>query len=91
MFGRVDRLNIELRDRVRLAIHRSYSELKRLRFRMMLHPPEEFRVYQIYKLRIEELESYINFITGNYLTRYRRGGKPSGWKTPRFTSWTRKK
>ncbi|MFH1131558.1 MAG: hypothetical protein V1754_09490 [Pseudomonadota bacterium] len=88
LFGRVDRLNHEIRERTKFAVHCFYSELKRLRFMMMTRPPEEFRVRLMYKLRIKELESYLNFITGNYLERYKKGDKPSGWDTERFEKWT---
>jgi hypothetical protein len=88
LFGRVDRMNQEIREMARYALHRYYAELKRLRFMLMIDPPADFRVRLMYNLRIEELESYINYITGGYLKRYDKGDRPSGWNTPKFEPWT---
>jgi hypothetical protein len=89
LFGRVDRLNYEVRENVKYGVHRMYSELRRLRVLMANQPPRELRVRLMYKLRIEELTSYINFITGNYLTRWKQGDRPSGIETKWWEPWTR--
>jgi hypothetical protein len=80
-FGRVDRLGSELRDTLKLAIHRSYGELRRLRALMARDPPGDLRVRLMYRVRIEELESYVNFMTGNYLARWRQGRRAPGIET----------
>ena len=36
---------------------------------------------------MEELESYIDLITGGYLTRWKKGDRPSPWDTPWFGRW----
>lgn len=87
LFGRVDRLNGEFRSIFANTLHRFYSEYRRLKLRMVTRPPADLRVNLIYKLRIQELESYIDFMSGGYLTRYRRGGQPSGLKAPWFKRW----
>ncbi|PIE19097.1 MAG: hypothetical protein CSA65_03395 [Proteobacteria bacterium] len=87
LFGRIERMNYEVRSEIWITMLRLYSELRRLRLRMITKPPKSARVRLFYKLRIEELESYIDFITGGYLTRYRRGDKPSPWKAPWFERW----
>lgn len=90
MFGRVDRVSEEIRHYLRFNIHRFYPELKRLRFMMMMEPPEDLRIRVIYKLRIEELEHYVNFLTGGYLERYKKGDRPRGVDTPWFEPWASK-
>lgn len=87
LFGRVDRLNYELRSQVIFEVHRFYGELRRLRVLMANEPPAESRVRVMYKLRIEELTVYLNFITGNYLERWRRGDRPSGRATKAWQPW----
>ncbi|MCA9673018.1 MAG: hypothetical protein KC503_45815 [Myxococcales bacterium] len=86
-FGRIKRINNEIASYLRHAIHRFYGELRRLRARMVVDPPRSLRVRLIYKLRIKELESYLDVISGGYLTRYRKGDHPSPWKTPWFERW----
>ncbi|MCC6750020.1 MAG: hypothetical protein IT371_20310 [Deltaproteobacteria bacterium] len=87
LFGRMDRVNYEVSSYVRLAVHRFYGEWQRLRTSMLIDPPKELRVRLAYKLRLEELESYLNFVTGGYLARYQRGGRPSGMDTKVFEPW----
>jgi hypothetical protein len=87
MFGRIDRLNGHFRGKLANTLHRFHSELRRLRGLMLASPPRDFRVRLFYKLRIDELESYIDFISGGYLTAYRRGGKPQGLDAPWFERW----
>lgn len=90
MFGRVDRVSEEIRHYIRFNIHRFYPELKRLYFMMMTEPPRDLRIRTIYKLRIEELEHYVNFLTGGYLDRYKKGDRPRGIETPWFEPWAQK-
>ncbi|MCA9669460.1 MAG: hypothetical protein KC503_27885 [Myxococcales bacterium] len=87
LFGRIDRINGEMRAYLNHAIHRFYGELLRLQIVMATRPPEDLRVRLMYKLRIKELESYIDLITGGYLTRWKKGDRPSPWKTPWFKRW----
>jgi hypothetical protein len=87
LFGRVERANYEVQAQVRNTLLRLYSELRRLRLEMITSPPKSARVRLFYKLRIEELESYVDFISGGYLTRYRRGDKPNPYKAPWFQRW----
>jgi len=56
---------------------------------MTNQPPKELRVRLMYKLRIEELTSYVNFMTGNYLTRWRQGDRPAGIKAKWWEPWTK--
>jgi hypothetical protein len=86
-FGRVSRINGELFAYVYHCIHRFYGELVRLRVKMATDPPRELRVRMMYKLRIKELESYIDLITGGYLTRWKKGDRPSPWGTRWFRRW----
>jgi hypothetical protein len=87
LFGRIDRLNNELQSTVVVEVHRFYGELRRLRILMANDPPKDLRVRLIYKMRIEELTIYLNFITGNYLTRWRQGDRPSGTETKWWEPW----
>jgi photosystem II stability/assembly factor-like uncharacterized protein len=91
MFGRVYRLNAEVRAFVTLEVHRFYGELRRLRFLMANDPPKELRIRLAYKLRIQELTSLIDFITGGYLTRWYQGGdRPSGADGKWWERWPSK-
>ncbi len=87
LFGRISRLNDDVRSNLTSMIHRAYSELKRLRVKMLLDPPRELRVRVMYRLRIEELTAYINMLSGGYLRRYQRGDQPRGLDTPWFEPW----
>ena len=86
-FGRVDRINYEIRDDLTVVVHRMYGELRRLRVLMANEPPQDLRTRLMYKLRIEELTVYINFITGNYLERWKQGDRPSGMDTKWWEPW----
>jgi hypothetical protein len=86
-FGRVARVNFELRDWVPREAHRFYGELRRLRVLMANEPPKDLRVRLIYKLRIEELTNYMNFLTGNYLKRWQKGDHPAGADTRWWRPW----
>jgi photosystem II stability/assembly factor-like uncharacterized protein len=80
-FGRIDRLTYEVRElTIKIGVHRLYGELRRLRVLMANNPPTDLRVRLIYKVRMEELTSYINFITGNYLTRWWDGDRTPGYE-----------
>jgi len=91
LFGRIDRLTYEVRNSTMFAVHRYYGELRRLRILMANAPPKELRIRLMYKLRMEELTSYVDFITGNYLTRWRQGDRPSGNDTKWWEPWTTKR
>jgi hypothetical protein len=90
MFGRVDRINWEMRDALLARVHRIYGELRRLRVLMANDPPSDLRMRLIYRLRIEELFSYMDTMTGGYLSRWQEGGRPAGLDTPWFDRWTRR-
>ena len=87
MFGRVDRVNADVRNLLAYAVMRLYSEYRRLRLRMLTDPPSALRTRMFYRLRIEELYSYVDFVTGGYLTRYKRGDRPEGADSPWFERW----
>jgi photosystem II stability/assembly factor-like uncharacterized protein len=87
LFGRIDRVAHELHSQVLFEVHRFYGELRRLRVLMANEPPADRRVRVMYKLRIEELTIYINFITGNYLERWKQGDRPSGHETKVWQPW----
>jgi len=87
LFGRIERINWEMRDRVNYSMHRFYGELRRLRVLLANSPPGDLRMRLMYKLRIEELSAYVDFMTGGYLTRWRRGDRPQGTDTPWFERW----
>lgn len=87
LFGRIERMSYDYRSEIHNALLRLYGEYRRLRVTMLSRPPEDIRVRVFYKLRLEELESYIDFITGGYLTRYQRGDRPSPYDTPWFKRW----
>jgi hypothetical protein len=84
-FGRLSRVNGEIWGFLMNAIQRNYGELRRLRMLMRNEPPGDLRVRLMYKLRIEELTSYVDLITGGYLTRWKRGDHPD----PMLTEWWR--
>ncbi len=69
MFGRVSRVCSDLRGWVLRDVQHFYGEFRRLRQLMAVYPPKELRVRLMYRLRIEELSSYLNFLSGNYLAR----------------------
>lgn len=87
MFGRISRLNAEIRTWMYNTLLRLYSEYRRLKLKMITNPPKSTRVRVFYKLRIEELHAYIDFISGGYLTRYQKGDRPSPWDAPWFERW----
>lgn len=87
LFGRVDRLNQELHHTVAIQVHRFYAELLRLKSMMIVKPPDDLRVRITYKLRIEELEAWMNMLTGGYLEYYKKHGKGSGLDAKLFTDW----
>jgi hypothetical protein len=87
LFGRIDRLNGEARAQTERVLHRFYGEYVRLNAEMITNPPKDVRLKAQYICRLEELHSYLDFMTGGYLTRYAQGGKPSGWDTPWFKRW----
>jgi hypothetical protein len=87
MFGRVDRVNADQRGWVHREIQHFYGEFRRLRQLMAFRPPKDQRVRLMYKLRIEELTSYLNFISGNYLARYWEGDHPRGLDTKWYKRW----
>jgi len=70
-----------------VEVHRFYGELRRLRALMANAPPQDLRVRLMYKLRIEELTSHMDFLTGSYLTRWRQGGRPLGRDTKWWEPW----
>ena len=90
MFGRIDRLNAAMRAWLTRAVHFFYGELRRLRARMANAPPEDLRVRVFYKLRIEELEAYFDFMTGGYLTHWRQGARPRGYDARWWVPWVKK-
>jgi len=87
LFGRLERINYNVGHNLKHAIHRWYGELRRLRVLMANHPPDDLRIRVVYKLRIEELQSYIEFITGGYLARWKRGDKPRGINAKWWVPW----
>ena len=88
-FGRVDRLNAEVREAsIKVAMHRLYGELRRLRVLMANEPPRELRVRLMYRLRMEELTSYVNVMTGNYLTHWWQGHHSPGIEAKWWEPWT---
>jgi photosystem II stability/assembly factor-like uncharacterized protein len=91
LFGRIDRLNGSLRAWLIHEMHYQYGELRRLRAEMANVPPEDLRVRLFYKLRIEELTAYIDYMTGGYLTYWRRGGRARGIKGKWWDPWVKKR
>jgi hypothetical protein len=87
LFGRIERLNYEVRKYLQKTIIRFYGEYRRLKLMMVTNPPESLRVRLMYGLRMQELYSYVNLMTGGYLTHYARGGRPQGIDTPWFERW----
>jgi photosystem II stability/assembly factor-like uncharacterized protein len=90
LFGRIDRLNGSIRAWLLHEMHFLYGELRRLRARMANVPPEDLRVRVFYKLRIEELTAYIDYMTGGYLTRWHQGGRPRGIDGRWWEPWVKK-
>jgi hypothetical protein len=88
LFGRIYRLTDEHTQIVRFETHRFYSELRRLRVLMAIDPPKDLRVRVMYRARIEELTAYIDFITGGFLTRWRKGDRPKAMDTKVWERWT---
>jgi hypothetical protein len=87
-FGRIDRVNYEVREAsIKVAMHRLYGELRRLRILMANDPPRELRVRLLYEVRMEELISYVNLMTGNYLTRWWQGHRPRGADARWWEPW----
>ena len=58
---------------------------------MVNAPPKDFRVRLMYKLRVEELTSHLDFITGGYLTRWHQGkDRPRGMDTKWWRRWPKR-
>lgn len=70
LFGRMARAARHFRAYTVLAVQQLYGEYRRLNAKMTLHPPKGLRERMIYRMRLQELYSYLNFMTGNYLARY---------------------
>jgi hypothetical protein len=88
LFGRVDRVNGEVRYFIMREVRHFYGELRRLRMLMANSSPRDLRVRLQYKLRIQELTNYLNFLTGNYLARWWAGGdRPAGIETRWWEKW----
>ncbi|MBK6847899.1 MAG: hypothetical protein IPG96_10295 [Proteobacteria bacterium] len=87
LFGRIERLNSEGRDWLRRSIHRLYSEYRRTQALLLTTPPDDMRLRLTYRLWLEELHAYLDFITGGYLTRYARGDRPRGYDAKWFVRW----
>ncbi len=87
MFGRIARMNEEVRAFAFFTIHRLYSEYAQLRMVMRNKPPRDMRVRLMYRSRVEELENYLNFITGGYLKRWQFGDRPKGYDTKWWEKW----
>ena len=86
-FGRLSRVNGEVWGFLVSSMHRFYGELRRLRMIMANEPPKDLRVRLMYKLRIEELTSYVNFVTGGYLERWHQGFRDPGLATKWWKKW----
>ena len=86
-FGRLSRINGEVWGQMISSVHRLYGERRRLRVIMANSPPKDLRVRVIYKLRIKELTSYIDFITGGYLEHWRQGHRDPGIATKWWVPW----
>jgi len=90
-FGRMARAARHFRAYTTLAVQQLYGEYRRLNAKMALHPPKGMRERLIYKIRLQELYSYLNFMTGNYLARYFEmrdrlpGEDMPGWVEPVHT------
>lgn len=87
MFGRVSRINDEMRGYLTFYVHGMYTELRQLRFLLANTPPTSLRIRLMYKLRVEELTSYLNLMTGGYLERWKRGDRPEGRDTEWWEPW----
>ena len=90
-FGRLSRINGEVWGSVVSSVHRLYGELRRLRVIMANSPPKDLRIRVVYKLRIQELTSYLNFLTGGYLEHWRQGHRDPGIKTKWWVPWANTK
>jgi len=88
LFGRMARAARHFRAYTVLTVQQLYGEYRRLHAKMALHPPNALRERLIYRIRLQELYSYLNFMTGNYLARYYEkrdrlpGEEMPGWVTP---------
>ena len=87
LFGRVNRVAAEMRFIQVWLIPYYYSEFARLHARILADPPRSLRTRLFYRMRLEELEAYLDFLSGGYITAWRQGGKPDPLKTKRFTRW----
>lgn len=71
--GRTFRLINELRERIVLEVHQAYGRLRQLRVQLARLPRTQRRLRLHYRTRVEETTALLNFLTGDYLERWKRG------------------
>ena len=62
------RLMVQLRNDILDELRRAYYERKRVQFELMTEPPKEIKARFDKELRLKELTSHIDDLTGNYLS-----------------------
>jgi len=72
--GRIYRINNELRNKIVLEVHQAYGRLRQLRVLLARVPRTEKRLRLHYRTRVEETTALLNFLTGNYLERWKGTG-----------------
>ncbi|MFA5147042.1 MAG: hypothetical protein WC515_06700 [Candidatus Omnitrophota bacterium] len=71
------RLMVQLRNDILDDLRRAYYERKRVQFELITAPPKELKARFEKELRLQELTSHIDDLTGNYLSDHlkKKGGK----------------
>lgn len=67
------RLMVQLRNDILDDLRRAYYERKRIQFELMLETPKDLKARFEKELRLQELTSAIDDLTGNYLSEKMRG------------------
>ena len=66
------RLMVQLRNDILDDLRRAYYERKRLLFELAMNPPKDMKSKFEKELRIQELTSTIDDLTGNYLSKRKK-------------------
>ncbi len=66
------KLMVQLRNDILDDLRRAYYERKRLLIEMAMDPPKNLRARMKKELRIQELTSAVDDLTGNYLTKWKQ-------------------
>ncbi len=72
--GRITRQNMALREQILSEVQQAYHNIRQFKARLSQLKSEDLYLRLMYRLRIEEYSSLINFLTGDYLKHWKKHG-----------------